>query len=309
MERAHREYEFAEKNGIRCLTPDDEDYPVRMRECDDAPTLLFFKGHADLNPRHSVAIVGTRHITDYGRRMCDSFVHDLSELCPDVLIMSGLAYGVDIQAHRAALANGLNTIGTLAHGLDRIYPSAHRPTAVEMLNHGGLITEFYSGTNPDRYNFVSRNRIIAGMADATIVVESASKGGSLITADIAMSYHRDCFAVPGRVGDEFSEGCNSLIHDNKAALLTSADDFVKAMGWGASQQGGRHKAVQRQLFPDLSAEEELVVKALQERGDLQINALVVETDIPINKMNALLFELEMKGVIRVLAGGVYQLMG
>jgi DNA processing protein len=304
MGRALCEYEFIEKNGIRCLTSDSEDYPSRMRECDDAPLVLFFKGHADLNQRRSVAIVGTRHITDYGRTICDAFVRELSEICPGVMVVSGLAYGADIQAHRAALSNGLPTVGVLAHGLDRIYPSVHRSTAVDMLQNGGLITEFLSGTTPDKYNFVSRNRIIAGMADATIVVESAAKGGSLITADIATSYHRDCFAFPGRVNDEYSEGCNRLIFDNKAALLLSASDFVKAMCWDDATIS--HKIVQRTLFPDLTPDEQRVVDVLRNRDGLQINSIVVETDIPISKMTSLLFELEMKGVVRALAGGMYK---
>jgi DNA processing protein len=307
MERAKREYEFIEKNNISCLLIGDEDYPSRLRECDDAPLMLFFKGNTNLNPAHSIAMVGTRHATDYGRTMCANFLRDLRELCPDVLVMSGLAYGVDIHAHRSALNNGLPTIGVLAHGLDRIYPGAHRATAVEMVKRGGLITEFFSGTNPDKYNFVSRNRIVAGMADATIVVESAAKGGSLITADIASSYHRDCFAFPGRIGDEFSEGCNKLIADNKAALLISAEEFVKAMRWNDCTTA-RPKAVQRTLFPDLSPEEQRVAEVLRSRDGLQINTLVVETNIPINKMTTLLFEMEMKGVVRVLAGGMYKLV-
>jgi DNA processing protein len=307
MEHAKREYEFAVKNNIRCLTADDEDYPSRLRECDDAPMLLFFKGNTNLNPVRSIAMVGTRHITDYGRTICDRFIRELREICPDVLIISGLAYGVDIHSHRAALANGMATIGVLAHGLDRIYPQANRQTAVDMLKNGGLITEFTTGIFPDKYNFVSRNRIVAGMADATIVVESASKGGSLITADIASSYHRDCFAFPGRVYDEYSAGCNNLIIENKAALLTSAEEFAKAMCW-ITDGDVRPKAVQRDLFPDLTPEEQRVVDVLRTRDELQINTLVVECNIPINRMSTTLFDLEMKGVVRVLAGGMYKLI-
>ena len=194
--RAGEEYEFAEKNHIQCLTLVDERYPSRLRECDDAPIALFFKGNADLNALRIINMVGTRNATEYGKQLCASFHRDLKILCPEVLVVSGLAYGIDIHAHRAALANSLPTIGVLAHGLDRIYPSVHRKTAVDMLQQGGLLTEFLTGTNPDKHNFISRNRIVAGMADATIVVESAAKGGSLITADIAESYHRDCFAFP-----------------------------------------------------------------------------------------------------------------
>lgn len=306
--RAEQEYAFVRKNGIRCLTFHDEDYPSRLRDCEDAPIVLFFKGKADLNALRVINMVGTRHATGYGTRLCATFLQELRELCPDVLVVSGLAYGIDIHAHREALANGLATVGVLAHGLDRIYPHVHRKTAVDMLQQGGLLTEFPSETNPDRYNFVSRNRIVAGMSDATIVVESAEKGGSLITAELAESYHRDCFAFPGRVGDECSEGCNRLIRDNRAALLLSATDFVEAMGWTVSARSSSAGHVQRCLFPDLSDDERRVTDILQKQGSLQINALVVEADIPVQKMSSILFELEMKGVVRVMAGGMYQLL-
>ncbi len=306
--RAEQELAFAEKNRIECLTLSDERYPSRLRECDDAPVTLFFRGNADLNALRIVSMVGTRDATDYGKQLCDTFLRDLQALCPDVLVVSGLAYGIDIHAHRAALSHKLPTVGVLAHGLDRIYPSLHRKTAVDMLAEGGLLTEFPSGTNPDRHNFVSRNRIVAGMADATVVVESAAKGGSLITAEIAESYHRDCFAFPGRTGDEFSLGCNQLIRDNRAALLLSAEDFVRQMGWGEASRPGKAEAVQRSLFLTLTDEEQQVVDILT-KADQQINALVVEANIPVHRMTALLFELEMKGVVRALAGGMYRLLG
>lgn len=308
FERAERECEFMEKNRIRCLTLNDEDYPSRLRECPDAPVALFFKGNAELNPLRVINMVGTRNATDYGKQLCVRFLQELQELCPGVLVVSGLAYGIDINAHRAALACRFPTVGVLAHGLDRIYPAVHRKTAVDMLEQGGLLTEFLTATEPDRYNFVSRNRIVAGMSDATIVVESASKGGSLITAELAWGYQRDCFAFPGRVSDASSQGCNQLIHDNKAVLIQSAQDFVEAMGWGVKAQPSAPESVQRCLFPDLSADEQKVVDILGKRGDLHINALVVETDLPVHKMNSLLFELEMKGVVRVLVGGMYQLL-
>ena len=270
--RAEQELTFCEKNHIRCLTLNDE-------------------GHA----------------TPYGQDICTRFLADLSVLCPNALIVSGLAYGIDIHAHRAALQNHFKTIGVLAHGLDRIYPAEHRKTAVSMLEQGGLLTEFTSGTNPDRQNFVKRNRIVAGMSDATVVIESAAKGGALITAELAESYHRDCFAFPGRYNDEYSIGCNNLIRKNQAVLITSAEDLVKAMGWESSPK--TEKTVQRELFPDLSEEEERIVKRLGKMPEgLQINTLVIDTNIPVNRMSALLFELEMKGVIRALAGGVYRLI-
>ena len=308
IDRAKQEFDFVQKNNIRCLTITDEEYPSRLRECEDAPVVLFFKGNTDLNALRVVNMVGTRHATDYGTRICASFLHDLKVLCPDVLVVSGLAYGIDINAHRAALANQLSTVGVLAHGLDRIYPYVHRKTAIDMLDNGGLLTEFLTGTNPDRHNFVSRNRIVAGMCDATIVIESAEKGGSLITAELAEGYHRDCFAFPGRLNDEYSKGCNQLIRDNKASLLLSAEDFVSAMGWDIAAHPAKVENVQRSLFLDLSEDEQKVVDILEKQGDLQINTLVVEADIPVQKMNAILFELEMKGVIRVLVGGMYQLL-
>lgn len=309
LSRAKEELRFCEKNQIDCIPFTDERYPSRLRECEDAPLVLFYRGNADLNALRIINMVGTRHATPYGQDICLKFVQELSELCPDVLVVSGLAYGIDIHAHRAALQNGMNTIGVLAHGLDRIYPAAHRKTAVSMLEQGGLLTEFMSGTNPDRQNFVKRNRIVAGMSDATIVVESAAKGGALITAELAESYHRDCFAFPGRVGDEFSAGCNNLIKTNRAVLITSASDFVDAMGW-QPVSAPRQENVQRQLFLELNEEEQRIVDLLQKNSDgMQVNTLVVESNIPINRISAILFELEMKGVVRALAGGIYRLIG
>jgi len=304
LERAKREMEFVEKNQLTCLTLQDEAYPTRLRECEDAPVVLFFKGHTDFNRLHVLSMVGTRRASDYGKQFCEDFVKDLAALCPDVLVVSGLAYGIDIHSHRAALKNGLGTVGVLAHGLDRIYPFQHRQTAVEMLKEGGLLTEFLSETNPDAFNFVCRNRIVAGMCDATLVVESAEKGGSLITADLAVGYGRDCFAVPGRVKDASSKGTNQLIRDNKAALIQNAEDLVNAMGW----QSQKTVPVQREIFPDLSPEEMQVVEVLRARGDLQVNALVMLTDIPFSQMTTLLFQLEMKGVVRAMVGGVYRLL-
>lgn len=306
FKRAEKELDFVEKNNITCLTIKDENYPSRLRECEDAPVVLFFKGIANLNGLHMVSMVGTRMATQYGKQFCADFVRDLAALCPDVMIVSGLAYGIDIHSHRAALDNHLPTIGVLAHGLDRIYPSQHRQTATEMLSNGGLLTEFLTGTEPDAYNFISRNRIVAGMTDATIVVESAIKGGSLVTASLANTYNRDCFAVPGRINDEKSKGCNHLIRDNKASLITNAEDFVNAMGWQASS--AKPEAIQRNLFVDLTDEETLVVNLLQQRGDLHVNTLTVEANMPIHQLTSLLFGLEMKGVVKALVGGVYHLL-
>lgn len=306
LKRAAAEMEFITRHGIRALTFNDPDYPERLRACDDAPLILYYKGNADLNRRHVVGVVGTRRCTSYGQDLTRRLVSRLRELCPDVLVVSGLAYGIDICAHREALACGLDTVGVLAHGLDTIYPNHHRQTAVEMVGHGGLLTEYISQTEPFANNFRQRNRIVAGMSDAVVVTESAYKGGALITARIAQDYGRDVFAFPGAVGAPYSEGCNKLIRDNKAALITSADDLMAAMGWQTAEQ--KPEAVERQLFPDLTAEEQAVISQLQQTNDLQLNILSVKSNIPIGQLTAILFSLEMKGVVRPLAGGTYHLL-
>lgn len=306
LRRAAAEMEFIEKSGIQALTMQDEDYPQRLRECPDAPVVLYYKGVADLNQRYILNMVGTRHCTTYGQDLVRRFISDLRQLCPQVLIVSGLAYGIDVCAHRNALERGYETVGVLAHGLDQIYPSAHRSVAVEMVKHGGLLTEYMSQTQPLANNFRQRNRIVAGISDATILVESAFKGGGLITCRVAQEYGRDVFAFPGAVGMPFSEGCNHLIRNNTAALITSARDFVEVMGWPTTQQ--QAEAVERQLFPELSAEEEQVVSLLKQTNDLQLNIISVKTNLPMGKLTALLFQLEMKGVVKPLAGGTYHLM-
>jgi len=311
MKRAEKEMEFCQKHNIQVLVPADERYPQRLTECADAPLVLYYKGVADLNQAKIVSIVGTRHCTAYGQDLIRRFMEGLKRWCPTVLVVSGLAYGVDINAHRQALANGYETVGVLAHGLDRIYPPRHRDTAKEMVATGGLLTEFMTMTNADKPNFVRRNRIVAGISDATILVESAAKGGGLITTNIARSYSRDVFAFPGAVGAQYSEGCNNLIRDNGAMLITNADDFVNAMGWNddATLQAAMGNGIERQLFPDLSEDEQTIVDLLRKTNDLQINILSVKATLPINKLTALLFQLEMKGVVKPLAGGMYHLIG
>ena len=310
LSRAAQEMEFIQKHHIRPLLLGDEAYPQRLAECPDAPILLYYMGSADLNQQRIINIVGTRHCTTYGQDLVCRFIADLRQMCPQVLIVSGLAYGIDICAHRQALANGYETLGVLAHGLDDLYPSHHRDTARQMLQQGGLLTEYMSESRADKINFVKRNRIVAGICDATILVESAAKGGGLITAGIAMDYNRAVFAFPGVVGAPYSEGCNQLIRDNGAALITCADDFVKAMGLQTDAQLRQAKAdgIERTLFPNLSDDEQQIAKILDEMGDLQLNQLSVKTNIPIGKLNALLFQLEMKGVVRPLAGGTYHLL-
>ena len=310
MKRADFELKFMQEHGIRAISLMDDDYPRRLMECPDAPIVLYYKGNADLNQMKIISIVGTRHMTSYGQDMIRKFCRDLRSLCPQVLIVSGLAYGVDINAHRQALENGFPTVAVLAHGLDQIYPYHHRDTAIKMLKQGGLLTEFMSQTNADKANFVRRNRIVAGCSDATIVIESAAKGGSLITAEIAQSYDRAVFAFPGNVGQPYSEGCNNLIRDNGAGLISSAEDFVKAMGWydDSIRQQALADGIERELFPDLSPEEEQIVSLLRNTNDLQLNILSVKTGMPINKITAQLFQLEMKGVVKSLAGGMYHLL-
>ena len=306
---AEKEIEFIEKNNIRLICKGDKDYPYRLAECNDAPLVLHGMGNADLNAKHIVSIVGTRHASEYGKNVCENFVADIAKFVPGTLIVSGLAYGIDVCAHRAALKAGLPTVGVLAHGLDRIYPTAHRSTAKSMIENGGLLTEFMSGTNPFPQNFVQRNRIVAGMADATVVIESASKGGSLITASLATGYDRDCFAFPGRINDQYSQGCNELVSRNRAALITSAYDFVEAMNWEVATKKKSAEDLQTELFPDMSPEETAVMTALRENSDgLQVNQMVVQLNTPINKLLPLLFEMEMKGYIKAVAGGCYRAM-
>ena len=306
---AEREMEFIAKNGIKLICWGSGDYPCRLAECDDAPLVLHSLGNADLNAKHVVSIVGTRHASEYGKELCANFVADLAKFVPGTLVVSGLAYGIDVCAHRAALNAGLPTVGVLAHGLDRIYPSVHRSTAKSMLGQGGLLSEFMSGTEPFKQFFVQRNRIVAGMSDATVVVESASKGGSLITASLANGYSRDCFAFPGRVNDQYSQGCNELVSRNKAALITSAYDFVEAMNWEVATKKKSAEELQTELFPELSPEENAVITALRADSDgLQVNQLVVKLNIPISRLLPLLFEMEMKGYVKAVAGGCYRAM-
>ena len=310
MKRADFELNYMREHQIRALTLNDDDYPQRLQECADAPIVLYYRGNADLNQAKIISIVGTRQCTQYGIDLIRRFMSDLRMYCPEVLIVSGLAYGVDINAHRQALEQGYPTVAVLAHGLDQIYPYHHRDTAVQMLNHGGLLTEFMTQTNADKPNFVRRNRIVAGLSDACIVIESKAKGGGLITAEIAQSYDRNVFAFPGAVGMSCSQGCNNLIRDNVAALISNADDFVRAMGWQdeTKRKAALSDGIERNLFPDLSPEEMKIVNLLQETNDLQLNILSVKSGVPIGQLTAMLFNLEMKGVVKPLAGGMYHLL-
>ncbi len=309
-QRAEEELAWASEHGVAVLTLNDDRYPYRLKDIPDAPLVLFYKGTADLNTRHVVNVVGTRHCTPYGEDLVRRFVGDLRTVCPDVLVVSGLAYGIDVHAHRYALANHMDTVAVLAHGLDTIYPQSHRGTANEMLAHGGLVTEYMTRTQPDKINFVRRNRITAGLCDATVLVESAAKGGGLITTRIAKEYNRDVFAFPGPVGAPYSEGCNRLIRDCGAALLTSAADLAFAMGWGDDRKlaDARRRGIERQLFPDLSDDEQRIVKLLEKTNDLRQDIIAVRTGLPVASVMAMLFQLEMKGVVKAYAGGTYHLL-
>lgn len=307
---AENELRTAEGMGVRPLVMGDDDYPSRLLECADAPLVLYYQGSASLNQKRVVSIVGTRRCTPYGQDLVRRFMSELRSLCPQVLVVSGLAYGIDICAHREALAQGYDTVGVVAHGLDDLYPPSHRLTADQMLKQGGLLTEFPTCTRPDRLNFVRRNRIVAGLSDATLLVESAIRGGGLITTRIADDYGRDVFAFPGAVGAPYSEGCNDLIRRQGAGLIMSAKHFVEAMGWQNDAQLSEAQAqgIERQLFPELTADEQRVVAVLQRKNDLQINILSVQSGIAVGPLTALLFSLEMKGVVRTMAGGTYHLL-
>jgi DNA processing protein len=304
FKRADKEMAFIEKYHIQPVFYTDKNYPTRLQQCADSPVMIYFKGQADFNVKRVVNVVGTRGPGEYGKHMCAQIV---KELAPhNVMVVSGLAYGIDIIAHRTALENNMTTIGVLAHGLDRIYPSMHKDTAVQMLDNGGLITEFLSETQPDKQNFPKRNRIVAGMADATIVIESGVKGGSLITADIANSYSRDVMAVPGRVGDLNAAGCHHLIKTNQAMLITDAKDVLQAMGWESAQKIQPHP--QKQLFIELSQEEQQILALFSGDGEKHIDEICRHSTLPGSQVASLVFQMEMQHVLKSLPGQKYQLV-
>ena len=308
LPRAEQEVEFIQKNKIRTYYFADRDYPFRLKECSDAPIILYSKGNCDLNSTKFVGIVGTRNATETGKENCKNLIANLAAAQPNAIIVSGLAYGVDICAHKAALDAGLATVGVVGHGLDRIYPAAHRPTAVKMIQNGALLTEYLSLTNPDKQNFVQRNRIIAGLCDAIVVVESAARGGALITAEGANEYNRDVFAFPGRVTDEWSAGCNALIKNNKASLIESADDILRFMNW-EKQATEATLNVQTSLFLDLSDEEqEIAAKLRQNTEGMQLNELSIQLEKPVSKISSMLLEMEFKGILKCLPGNVYKII-
>ena len=304
LERADKELDFIEKNNIQTYYFEDNDYPYRLRECVDAPLLLYSKGNMNMNSGKFLSVVGTRMPTDNGKQLCRQIVSELAAQTTDLTIVSGLAYGIDVTAHKAAISSGISTLIIPGHGLDRIYPYAHRQVAVEALPKGGIVTEYMSGTQPDRQNFVARNRIIAGMSDATLVVESKEKGGSLITADMANGYSREVFAVPGRPTDMSSAGCNMLIKQQKAMLVETASDIVAAMQWEKEE---RKVPVQTEIFDDLSADEEHILGLLRTAEDgLHVNQIVMETKLPYSQLTSTLLMMEVRGLVRSLPGNIYK---
>lgn len=300
---AEAEMEFIEREGIRPLFYKEEDYPEKLKHCIDAPVLLFSSGNINLQDRKIISIVGTRQITSYGTDFCRKLIEDLAPLNP--VIISGFAYGVDITAHQAAMDNNLQTIGVLAHGLNQIYPKVHKKYMVKVEENGGFMTEFWSTSDPDRENFLKRNRIIAGMSEATIVIESADRGGSLATANLANDYNREVFAVPGRVTDKYSQGCNNLIKSQRANLLTSAADLIYMLNWDIEDKK-KQKPVQKQLFISLEADEQVVYDYLQKNGKALMDVIAMDCNLPVFKISSLLLNMELKGVIRPLPGKLFE---
>lgn len=303
IKNAERELEFINNNNIRATTFLDKNYPDKLKHCVDAPILLLQKGRIDLKNKKIISVVGTRMMTNYGKSFLEKFVAEIKEYNP--VIVSGLAYGIDIFAHQQAMKNGLQTIAVLAHGLDDLYPKLHKKEAIKMCENGGLITEYWSNTNPDRENFVKRNRIVAGLSEATLVIESAEKGGSLITAGIANSYNRDVFAVPGRTSDKFSMGCNQLIKTNQAALINSSKDLVYMLNWEIEDQKS-NKSIQKQMFVELNEHEKNIYNFLVKEGKQNLDLIALNCKYPIHRTATLLLNLELKGVAKPLPGKIFE---
>ena len=305
LEAARRELDFISRYNINVRYYTDKEYPLRLSQCEDAPLMIYSLGKCDLNTSHVVSIVGTRHATAYGTDFVNALVADLASSLEGLVIVSGLAYGTDVNAHRASLDCGVPTIGVLAHGLNKIYPASHRNVADRMLHTGGmLLTEYISSDVMSRANFLARNRIIAGLADCTVVVESDLKGGSLVTAEAAVEYNRDVMALPGRVIDRYSRGCNKLIADNKAALITSGADLMACMNWQPRPSEG----TQQQLAIALSAEEEAICGCLRQNDDVSVNDMALMLDLPVYALMSLLVDMEFKGIVAPLPGARYRLV-
>jgi len=301
FEKASKELDFIKSNDVKVSFFQDENYPERLKHCFDSPVLIFSAGNMNLKNKRIISIVGTRQITSYGTDFCRKLIEDLAPLDP--VIVSGFAYGVDIVAHQIAMEHNLQTIGVLAHGLNQIYPKTHKKYVAKMEENGGFITEFWSSSNPDKENFVRRNRIVAGMTEATIVIESADKGGSLITANLANDYNRDVFAVPGRVTDKYSQGCNDLIKTQKANVLSSAADLIYMLNWDIEK---KVKSIQKSLFVDLEPDEQKVYDFLIKNGKELLDIIALQCDFPIFKISGVLLNMELKGVIRPLPGKLFE---
>ncbi len=304
LTKADKEIEFIQKHKIDAWFYTDNNFPRRLKNCIDAPILIYSKGEMNLNEQRIISIVGTRNATDYGKQICDELIQQFAERNYNILVVSGLAYGIDIQAHKSALKYNIPTVGVVGHGLDRLYPSLHKDTAKKMVANGGLVTDFISGSKIDPSNFIRRNRIIAGLADATVVVESAVKGGSLITADIASSYNRDVFAFPGRAGDTYSKGCNQLIRNSGATLIDGIDDLEYFMGW---ENNSKEKNIQSSLFVELNEQEQKIVDLLQKEGGLFIDQISAEMGLATSRVSTILLSLEFKNVLAVFPGQIYKL--
>jgi len=302
FEKATAEMQFIEHEGVRVLYFTDEAYPERLKHCIDGPVLLFGNGNFDFRNRKLISIVGTRQITAYGTEFCKKLLEDLSFYNP--IIVSGLAYGVDIVAHQTAMELQLQTVGVLAHGLNQIYPKSHKKFVAKMEQNGGFLTEFWSSSSPEKENFVKRNRIVAGMSEATIVIESAEKGGSLITANLANDYNRDVFAVPGRTTDKYSQGCNELIKTQRAQLITSAADLIYSLNWQLEEE--KPKTIQKQLFVSLDAEEQKIYDFLLQNGKQLLDIIALECEYPIFRVSSTLINMELKGMVRPLPGKLFE---
>jgi DNA processing protein len=302
FEKATQELVFIQEENLEVLYYQNENYPDKLKHCIDGPVLLFSSGTISFKNQKIISIVGTRQITSYGVEFCKKLIEDLAVFNP--IIVSGFAYGVDIIAHQAAMDCKLQTIGVLAHGLNQIYPKTHKKYVGKMEQNGGFLTEFWSNSNPDKENFVRRNRIVAGISEATIVIESAEKGGSLITANLANDYNRDVFAVPGRVTDKFSQGCNDLIKTQRANLLTSAADLVYCLNWELESKPT--KIVQKQLFISLNHDEQKIYDYLQKNGKQLLDVIALSCDFPVFKLSSLLLNMELKGVVRPLPGKLFE---
>jgi DNA processing protein len=307
LRMAEKELEFVTKNKIRICFMADEDYPKLLRTCSDCPILFYYKGAADLNNLHIISVVGTRSFTSYGRDLTNTLIADLAAHYPDLIVVSGLAYGIDILAHRAALKNGLPTVAVLAHGLDRIYPHTHRDTATEMLKEGGLLTEFPHGSEPEKSNFLRRNRIVAGLSKVLVVVEAPEHSGSLSTANIAFSYGRDVFSFPGRTTDTKSFGCNTLIRKNKAGLIRSAEDLIEELGWDETPIAFDLSPSEAPMlrFAD-DSENSRVFSFICQHDEIHINELARIAGIPVAQLSSILCDLETEGAIVNLPGGKYR---